>query len=90
MIIKYGLYHKEKNVLLNVEITDDTYGYESVIGFTLCADDYEETVWLHSNIEIAESARTHTAPNTIYSSYDRPVNPFNPEELEVVEVELSF
>lgn len=87
---KYGLYHKRKNVLLTVEV-------ESNSDSEFCCDvnhhlsSYEDdgSVWLVDSKNQAEEARINQS--AWYSArYTTPYHTFLPEDLEVVEVELTF
>jgi hypothetical protein len=83
----YGLFHKEKKVLLGVRI-DHTDGSEGVRDVHTL--DYGvEPIWLVADITTAAYVRENSTP-WYNAGYDTPTNPFEPAELRVVKIELKI
>jgi hypothetical protein len=88
MILKsgYGLLHKKSNSLLGVSIETDNSG-ESV-GRIHTLENDREPLWIVEDKLTASYVRVNST-EWYNAGYDTPVNPFDPEELDVVKIELN-
>ena len=85
----YGLKNKKTNSLLYVSASSNEGGDCCTdIQYTLSSDRSDLNLWLVDSLDKAEKART---TNTAWynASFDTPSNPFTPDELEVVELEVK-
>ena len=84
---KYGLRQKGKKKLLGFYTTSNSEGDFCVaIEYTLCYQ--TDNVWLVNSKKTAEFAKNPTA--WYNADYTSPNHNFKPEELEVVEVKLTY
>lgn len=89
-MIKYGLFHKAKKVLLTVEVKSDSDSeFSCDVCHTLSSYEDDGSVWLVGSKTQAEQARVNQSA-WYDAGYTRPCHSFEPEDLEVVEVELTF
>lgn len=83
----YGLLHKESNTLLGVTAENDNSGESIGTFYTLGHCD--EPIWLVKDKLNASYVRLYST-EWYNAGYDHPINPYEPEELEVVRIELGI
>jgi hypothetical protein len=88
MILKsgYGLLHKKENVLLGFTTEEDNSGESVGTIYTLGYGD--EQLWIVKDKLNASYVRLYST-EWYNAGYDHPINPYEPEELEVVKIELQ-
>jgi hypothetical protein len=88
-MVRYGLRHIESGNLCGFITTANCEGdFCNEISHELTWITGDE-IWLVSERSEAEYARTHNT-EWFNAGYMTPENPYNPDELEVVEIELSI
>jgi hypothetical protein len=82
----YGLLHKKENVILGFS-TEESHSCDSVgVIYTLSSCD--EPLWIVKDKLNASYVRLYST-EWYNAGYEHPVNPYEPEELEVVKIELN-
>jgi len=76
----YGLLHKKSSTLLGVEISYPAYCHTLEYN--------SETIWIVERRIIASYVRSNTTEG-YNATHNCPVNPFKPEQLEVVRIDIS-
>lgn len=87
MILKsgYGLFHKNKNSLLGVDSESDNSGESIGTYYTLSYN--QDPIWMVKNKLIASYVRVFST-EWYNAGYETPINPYEPEELDVVKIEV--
>jgi hypothetical protein len=82
----YGLLHKKQNVLLGFTTDEDTSGDSVGTIYTLSYCD--DQLWMVGDKLTASYVRLYST-EWYNAGYEHPVNPYEPDELEVVKIELN-
>jgi hypothetical protein len=82
----YGLLHKKENVLLGFTTEEDNSGESVGTIYTLGYGD--EQLWIVKDKLNASYVRLYST-EWYNAGYEHPINPYEPDELEVVKIELQ-
>jgi hypothetical protein len=83
----YGLLHKKSNTLLGFTTEEDNSGESVGTIYTLGYGD--DQLWIVKDKLNASYVRLYST-EWYNAGYDHPINPYEPEELEVVKIELQI
>jgi|WetSurMetagenome_2_1015567.scaffolds.fasta_scaffold26404_9 hypothetical protein len=82
----YGLKHIKNNVILGVSVRETDA--ECSVGETYTLSTYSEPMWIVKDKLTASYVRKFSTP-WYNADYETPINPFKPEELTVVKIEIK-
>ena len=85
-LIKYGLQHKERKVILSFTTFEYQLYDNKQVAYEL-SNDYG--IWLVDTKKEAEYVKNNKVKRQ-ESDYHKPMNPYKPEELEVVKVTMNI